>query len=137
MRYSRLKFILIGSHMLIATFLMLAQAATSTEASTRENLSERLYFASIAASGSKLCDRERSARYSKQFNRRYGDRVRALVDYHSRKFGPDPDFIVTTDCIASRASSRQQDAAHIKALDQFAPILQDLEQQFGPPANGS
>lgn len=123
--------------MLILSLFAAAQIAAPPEEQSRENLSEIIYYASIAATGSKLCDRERSARYSAQFNRRYGERVRALQEYHVRRFGPDPDFVVLTDCIRARAPGRQQDTDHARALDRFEAVLRDLEQRFGAPSNGS
>ena len=110
----------------------LAQLAASADAAPRASLSESLYWASTGASGSRLCDRKRSARYTQQFDRRFGERIRRLMAYHVSTFGPDPEFIITTSCLLSGRSGRAQDRDHARAMDAFEPTLHDLEQRFGP-----
>ena len=97
-----------------------------------ENFSETLYWASASAAGASLCDRQRSARYKGQFDRRYGARVRALVAYHARTFGPDPGFIIVTSCRASLGSKSQQRRDHELAMARFDAQLRDVERRFGP-----
>jgi hypothetical protein len=95
------------------------------------NLGEELYYASASASGNRLCDRERSARYGMQFARRYGSRTSALMRVHVDHFGPDPAFIFITSCIRWSGSSRAQDRQHARAMRAFEPILRNLERRFG------
>ena len=109
-----------------------AQAAAPSKAENPGNLGEDLFYASTAASGSKLCNRVQAARYSRQFDSRYGKRIRALTRYHERQFGRDPDFIYTSDCRSSRAPRQQQDREHAQAMDRFEAILEGLEQRYGP-----
>jgi hypothetical protein len=59
------------------------------------------------------------------------------MDYHTQKYGPDPDFIITTSCRRSLGTGNQQDQLHSQALIKFEATLRDLEQRFGPAANGS
>jgi hypothetical protein len=115
--------------------IVLVQFTAPVTARASANLSETLYWASTTATGSRLCDRKQSARYTEQFNRRYGARVRALMQYHVSKFGPDPDFIITTDCRILRGSISRQDRDHARAMNRFEEALRDLEHQFGPVDN--
>lgn len=115
--------------------IALVQLTAPASAPASANLSEKLYWASTDATGSRLCDRKQSARYTEQFNHRYGVRVRALIQYHVGKFGPDPDFIITTSCRILRGSSRRQDRGHADAMDRFEEALRGLEQKFGPNDN--
>lgn len=112
--------------------IVIGQLTVPAPASPPANLSEKLYWASTDATGSRLCDRKQSARYKEQFDHRYGLRVRALMQYHVSRSGPDPDFIITTSCRIIRGSSRRQDKGHARAMDRFDKTLRDLEQQFGP-----
>jgi hypothetical protein len=116
--------------------LSLLSLGPSVDGQARENLSETIYYASISASGSRLCDRKRSARYKRQFNRRYGGRISALMKYRSRSHGPDPDFIITSSCQRSLETGASQDRRHSQALNDFDATLRDLERRFGPVANG-
>ena len=95
------------------------------------NLGEALYYAGAAASGSRLCDREQSARYGMQFSRRYGERIRTLMRVHVEHFGEDLEFIVTTSCYRMNGSSRTQDRQHARAMDSFEATLRQLERRFG------
>jgi len=122
--------------MLVFATLMLAQATAAPAATKRESLSETLYYASMAATGSRLCDRDRSARYTAQFNGRYGERVRRLFSFHDATVGPDPDFIITSSCTISRKSGRGQDRDHVIALDHFELTLREFERDFGPGGGG-
>ena len=97
-----------------------------------ENFSATLYSESDSAAGSHLCDRKQSARYKRQFDRRYGARVRALVAYHARTFGPDPAFIIVTSCRRLIGSKSKQRRDHDLAMDRFDAQLRDLERRFGP-----
>lgn len=128
---------LLGGRMAVLALatIVFAQLAVPASASASTNLSETLYWASTEATGSRLCDRKRSARYTEQFSRRYGARVRALTQYHVSKSGPDPDFIITTSCRNSQASSRRQDRDHALAMNRFEGALRGLEQRFGPAGN--
>ena len=112
-------------------FLAMLLIQVAAPVSPPENFSETLYSASDSAAGSHLCDRKQSARYKRQFDRRYGARVRALVAYHARTFGPDSAFIIVTSCRASLGSKSQQRRDHDLAMDGFEPILRDLERRFG------
>lgn len=101
------------------------------EAPAPGNLGEALYYASAAASGIRLCDREQSARYGMQFSRRYGERIRALMRVHVEHFGEDPGFIFTTSCNRMIGSSRAQDRQHARAMHAFEATLRQLERRFG------
>jgi hypothetical protein len=125
-----------GAQMLVFAALMLAQATAAPLVQKRVNLSETLYYASIAATGSRLCDRDRSARYTAQFNERYGERVRRLLGFHDATVGPDSDFIITSSCTIPRKSGRGQDRDHAIALDRFETTLRKLEREFGPVGAG-
>jgi len=118
--------------MLPTVLILLAQVTTPTGAKSPGNFGEDLFYASMSASGSKLCNRRHAARYQRQFDRRYGDRIRALVVYHESRFGKGPGFIVTTDCRRSQGSVRQQDLEHAKAMNRFEPSLRELEVRYGP-----
>lgn len=118
--------------MIAIAAIVLAQLAAPVSASASGNLSETLYWASTDATGSRLCDRKRSARYTEQFNRRYGARIQTLTQYHVGRFGPDPVFVITTSCRGSDRSNRQQDHDHQLAMNRFEGMLHGLEQQFGP-----
>jgi hypothetical protein len=120
--------------MLATILFMLAQVVTAQGTGSPGNLSEDLYYASIGASGTKLCDRHQAARYTRQFDKRYGKRIRALIQYHESRFGKDPDFIFTTDCRRSLAPMREQDRYHRQAMDAYDARLRALEQRYGPPA---
>jgi hypothetical protein len=113
----------------LLTAMPIHQAAG--EAPAPGNLGEALYYAGAAASGSRLCDREQSARYVMQFSRRYGERIRALMQVHIEHFGEDPGFIFTTSCNRMIGSSRAQDRHHARAMDAFEPTLRQLERRFG------
>ncbi|QNQ10079.1 hypothetical protein [Sphingomonas alpina] len=105
--------------------------STGSQPSPRANLSEELYWASAEASGSRLCDAARRQRYGKQYEARYGQRIRKLVQVHTAIAGPDPEFIVTSSCRSMRASSYAQDQDHNRALKQFDGALKRLEVRFG------
>jgi hypothetical protein len=115
--------------------IVLKQFTAPVSAPASANLSETLYWTSTTATGNCLCDRKQSARYTEQFDHRYGMRVRALMQYHVSKFGPDPDFIITTSCHILRGSIHRQDRDHARAMDRFEEALRDLEHQFGPVNN--
>jgi len=123
---------------MIASLLALSLLSLGFPADSpvRENLSETIYYASIDASGSRLCDRNRSARYEKQFKRRYGGRISALLNYRTQSHGPDPDFITTSSCRGSSETGAGQDRRHSQGLNDFDATLRDLERRFGPVANG-
>ena len=118
--------------MLAIIAFALAQAATPESAGNPGNLSEELFRASAMASGNRLCDRARAARYSNQFDARYGRRIRALVRYHEGKFGPDPEFIYVSSCLVLGGSYRQQERLHAKAMTRFEGALQEMERRYGP-----
>lgn len=120
--------------MLAMILFLLAQTVTPASGQSPGNLSEEIFYASIGASGTKLCDRHQAARYTRQFDRRYGKRIRALIQYHESRFGKDPDFIFTTSCRRSLAPMSRQDREHRKALDRFDATLKELERRYGPPA---
>jgi hypothetical protein len=115
--------------------IVLVQFTAPVSAPASANLSETLYWASTTATGRRLCDRKQSARYTEQFDHRYGVRVRALMQYHVSKFGPDPDFIITTSCRILRGSIHRHDRDHARAMDRFEEALRNLEHQFGPVNN--
>jgi len=122
--------------MFVFATLMLAQATAAPAAQKRVNLSETLYYASMTATGSRLCDRDRSARYTAEFNERCGGRVRTLFSFHDATVGPDPDFIITSSCTIPRKSGRGQDRDHAIALDHFEATLREIERDFGPGQGG-
>lgn len=119
---------------MLAALLALATLGSSSpvDETVRVNLSEAIFHASVEASGSKLCDRQLSARYTREFEKRYGRRIKALMEYYTEVHGPDPDFIITTECRRSRASRRAQDRWHAQALKMFDVRLRELERRFGP-----
>lgn len=84
--------------MLIELLTVAAASLAVQDAGGRLNLSEALFNASVRASGSKLCDRKLSRRLERRFAARFGTRLRLLQATHVARFGPDPDFIVTTEC---------------------------------------
>ncbi|QNE32603.1 hypothetical protein F1C10_12050 [Sphingomonas sp. NBWT7] len=112
--------------------IVAAQFTIAVSAPAPGNLSEALYAASVDASGSRLCDRRTGARYAALFNRRYGARIRALTRYHESRYGPDPDFIITTSCRITLAPARELDRNHSRAMDRFDDTLRALERRFGP-----
>lgn len=116
--------------MLALALIALVQAISVEPLQGRPNLSEDLYYASMSASGSRLCDRKRSARYSNLFERRYGERVRALLKAYDERYGPDPSFIITSSCHSSRAPGRKQDRNHAVAMNEFETWLRSAEQRF-------
>lgn len=118
--------------MLALALIALVQTTSAESPQGRPNLSEDLYYASMSATGSRLCDRKRSARYSKLFERRYGERVRALLKAYAETNGPDPSFFITTSCLLSRAPGRKQDRDHAVAMNEFETWLQRAEQRFLP-----
>ena len=101
-------------------------AATPTGAQ-RENLGEDLYWASVDATGARLCDREKSEEFRAEFDRRYGKRVRALVAAHEAQFGRDPPFIVTSSCTLWRGRESELDERHRRAMDKFEDWLAAAE----------
>ncbi len=120
--------------LLALSFLPVSQAA---DGPARTYLSEKIYNASITASGSRLRDRKRSARYGQHFKKRYGSQIAALLNYHIKASGLDPDFFVTSSCRQSFESGSRQDEQHANALILFEGTLRNLEQRFGPSINGS
>ena len=117
---------------LVLAAIALGQLSAPPASSPRTNFSEILYWASADAAGVRLCDHKRRTRYKKEFNRRYGDRVQSLMQYHVRKFGPDEGFVVTTSCRHSYTSPLEQDRVHALAMNRFELTLRDLERRFGP-----
>lgn len=99
--------------LLALSFLPVSQAA---DGPTRTSLSQTIYYASTAASGSRFYDRKRSARYGQQFKKRYGSRIAALLNYHIKTSGLDPDFFVTSSCRQSFQSGSRQNEQHANAL---------------------
>ena len=95
------------------------------------NFSEALYWASVDASGSRLCDREAAARYGADLNHRFGRRIRKLMCAHEARFGKDPDFIVTTGCQGTPHPADYGDAAHKaeheRAMNDFDGWLTQVE----------
>jgi hypothetical protein len=91
------------------------------------NLSECLYWASVEAKGTRLCNSKKREEYGSQFDRRYGDRVRAIIVAH----GSDPDFIVTTSCRLWQGTESELDHRHAIALDEFERWLVVAERQVG------
>lgn len=116
--------------MLALALVALVQAISVEPSPGRPNLSEDLYYASMSASGSRLCDRKRSARYRKLFERRYGERVRALLNAYDERYGPDPSFIITSSCRSSGAPGRKQNRDHAMAMNDFETWLRSAEQRF-------
>lgn len=99
------------------------------------NLAYRLHVASGTASASHDCPSRRQRRYARDFERRYGDRIKRLIALHTALAGKDPDadFVVISSCrmpLRSTSSGRQ-DADHRKAMNGFEPQLQALEKEFG------
>ena len=95
------------------------------------NFSEALYWASVEASGSRLCNTEAAARYGADFNHRFGQRIRKLMRAHEARFGKDPGFIVTTSCRTTLHpvdySDAAHQAAHKRAMDDFDRWLTRVE----------
>ena len=121
--------------MLALAALALAQVTPTSASDKPVNLSEEFYYASTAATGSRLCDRARSERYTAQFNKRYGERVRKMFSYHDATAGRDPDFIILSSCIRFHKSGKGQDSDHAIAMDRFETTLRKFEHDFGPPMN--
>ena len=105
-----------------AIALMLAAQATPQPG----NLAQELFYASMHASGSKLCDRKLAARLQRRFDARFGARISALVKVHEAHYGRDPDFIYTTDCLIVRGPYGQD-----RWMRKFEPVLRALERKYG------
>lgn len=101
--------------------------AKNRSAPWQGNLSECLYWASVDAKGPRLCDPKKREEYGSQFERRYGDRVRAIIAAH----GSDPDFIVTTSCRLWQGTGSELDRRHAIAMDEFERWLVVAERQAG------
>ena len=94
------------------------------------NLSECLYWVSVDAKGTRLCDRKKSEEYGAEFEQRFGSRVRALIAAH----GSDPDFIVTTSCrLWPPGSEAELDRRHATAMEEFERWLAVAERKVGIP----
>jgi len=98
---------------------------------TPANLTWRLAAASQEASASHDCPSRRQKRYAADFVRRYGERIRQLKAIHVAQSGPDPDFVVVSNCRISSLSGAAQNARHREAMEAFAPRLRALEEDFG------
>lgn len=109
-----------------AAFMAIALSAGALRSPEPGNLSEELYYASLRASGSKFCDREWSIRLRQRFDDRFGKRILKLIQTHQQRFGQDPDFVVTTDCLRPGRAYSQK-----RALEQFEPKLRELERRYG------
>ena len=68
--------------LILAALLTSPGVGSPTAKLSPGNLGEELYYASAAASGSRLCDRKRAARLGKKFDQCFGDRIRALRETH-------------------------------------------------------
>jgi hypothetical protein len=103
----------------------------SSANSPHENLSQSIYWASVNASGSRLCNRPQSAKYGEQFEGRFGKRIRALMKAHEARYGRDPPFIVATSCILRRrpSSEAEMDRWHAIAMDDFDKWLTATERR--------
>ena len=110
---------------------LLGSTGQAAIAPARVNLSEVIYYASMSASANKDCRSARQAKYSADFERKYGERVARLEQVHVAKFGPDPGFISTTDCRRSMAPPNQQNRLHQNAMGEFEVTLRGLEIRFG------
>jgi hypothetical protein len=91
------------------------------------NLSETLFWASVNASGARLCDRAKSKEYQTQFDGRYGRRVRALLAEHEARYGRDPPFIEISSCERWTGDEISWDFRHQQAMDQFEYWLRAAE----------
>ena len=112
--------------LILAALLTSPGVGSPTAKLSPGNLGEELYYASAAASGSRLCDGKRAARLGKKFDQHFGDRIRALRETHEALYGPDPDFIYTTSCNRPGPNYSQR-----QAFKDFEPKLRDLERKYG------
>jgi hypothetical protein len=115
--------------LILALMLAAVQAgALEAGAGSPGNLAEDLFYASMAASGSKLCDRTLAARLQRRFARRYRARIARLMASHESRFGRDPAFIVTSDCRRPAKTYDQE-----REFRRFEPKLRELEGRYGAP----
>ncbi len=106
----------------------MGQAVTNP---TPSNLTYRLEYATRDADAHHDCPSQRGKRYAADFRQRYGKRIQHLKDVHLARSGPDPDFIILTDCRTFMGSTAERDARHRKAMSDFEPTLRALEHEFG------
>ena len=121
--------------MLSALLALLLQAAPAEPPETDFNLTMAIDLASSDASGGSYCaGRRASQRYEREFQRRFGARIRRLLEYHKQMRGPDGDYVNVGDCSPiSRLSQQEQDRQHLWDMQRFADQLRQWERQFGPP----
>lgn len=98
---------------------------------TPSNLTFRLEYATRDADAHHDCPSPRGDDYAADFRKRYGQRIEHLKQVHVARSGPDPDFIILTDCRGFTGSMVERDAQHRKAMKRFEPTLRALEQEFG------
>jgi len=95
------------------------------------NLTYRLEYAKRDADAHHDCPSRRGNRYAADFKKRYGERIDRLKSVHLARSGPDPDFVVVTDCRRFIGSAAERDARHRQAMDDFKQTLRLLEREFG------
>jgi hypothetical protein len=96
----------------------------------RGNLSECLYWASADAKGTRLCGPKKREEYRSQFERRYGNRVRALMKAHEARHARDGQFIVTSSCrLWPPGSEADMDEWHARAMNDFDKWLAAAERR--------
>ena len=90
------------------------------------NLTEDLFYASVAAAGLNFCDGLLVGRFSQQFDTRFANRINALIKAHEARYGRNQAFDNTTSC-----TSPPTDYDQNKAMAAFEPKLRDLERKYG------
>lgn len=94
-----------------------------------QRLSERLYYQHPYQQGLISCDRKVAKRQQREFERRFGSRIAALMRKDTAKWGVDNGF----DAIPLERCSRLRatlDARFEAALQKFALYLSAMEREY-------